>query len=526
MEKSENPHREIRKVLVANRGEIARRIIRAVHALGKEAVAVYAGPDRDLPHVEEADEAWSLGEGTLARTYLNGAHLLEIARQSGADALHPGYGFLSENAGFAAECRKAGLVFIGPDPDSIAHMGEKVAARDRARALGIPVPEGFSGTLSELREQAPHLPYPVLIKPSAGGGGKGMRIVHRASDLIREAEESAREARNYFGSDLLLVEQYLPSPRHVEVQVLGDRHGNLVHLFERDCSLQRRYQKIIEEAPSPTLSGPTREKMTAAALELARDIGYVGANGGVWWMAFLFTAEMGTRIQVEHPVTETVTGIDLVQEQIRIAEGPAAFLCPAGHPDPGPPIEARVYAEDPLAGFLPSPGGWSQWRNHPLTVSDRQRVPGKEPRGKRNRSWSPGNVVHGSTPGTGTHRFAGLGLYRIAGPRTNRDFLVPSCKPRNSGKPPSTRPFWTASWRGWPRIAGPAGAGAREPGSPPRCPGQPKVPRTRGHRHVPSLLPPEPGMCCQAAEFCPGCDWIGKKTYIRFGAEENGAFGS
>ncbi len=248
------------KILIANRGEIAMRIIKAVRALGKSAVVVHSFSDRDLPFVQEADEAYSLGSGNLAETYLNQSKILAIARKNGADAIHPGYGFLAENADFAELCRLEGITFIGPEPEVIRIMGDKSRAREKALELGIPLLAGFTGEPGELIAAAGSFPYPVLIKPSAGGGGKGMRIVHRAEQFEEAALEASREAESYFGSGGLYVEQYLLNPRHIEVQVMADHHGNAVHLFERECSIQRRYQKIIEEAPSVSVSPTSQER--------------------------------------------------------------------------------------------------------------------------------------------------------------------------------------------------------------------------------------------------------------------------
>ncbi len=352
-------HTEFQRILVANRGEIASRVIRAIHGLGKTALAVYAHDDRELPFVDEADEAYSLGSGDLSATYLHINRIIQIAAENRADAIHPGYGFLAENAEFAVACERSGIHFIGPSSRAISLMGHKSRARDIAAKLEIPVLEGLTGELQTLIDMRDRLPYPLLIKPAAGGGGKGMRIVQSVSAFEKEAREASREALKYFGSEELYVEQYLNTPRHIEVQVIADHHGHRAHLFERECSLQRRYQKIIEEAPSLSISEDTRSHITSAALSLTAELGYTNAGTVEFLMdgqQHFYFMEMNTRIQVEHPVTEMITGVDLVKEQIRIAEGhPLSFsqeeVVMEGHA-----LEARVYAEDPMNGFLPSAG--------------------------------------------------------------------------------------------------------------------------------------------------------------------------
>jgi 3-methylcrotonyl-CoA carboxylase alpha subunit len=349
-------------ILIANRGEIAMRIIRSVHNLGIKAVAVYAENDRLSPHVFAADEAVSLGEGNLGETYLNIPRLVAIALEYQCQAVHPGYGFLSERAAFAEALEAAGICFIGPEARAIRLMGNKVEARTAVQSLGVPVIEGRTGKAEELKKSAASLAFPLLIKAAAGGGGKGMRIVRKAEELDTALEATAREALTYFGDDTVYAERYLEAPRHIEVQVFGDQHGNAVHFFERECSLQRRYQKIIEEAPSPTVTPDLREHITAAALDIAKGIGY--SNAGT--IEFLldqgrnfFFLEMNTRIQVEHPVTEMITGFDLVEEQIRVASGLPLSVRQEEIQMQGHAIECRVYAEDPRHDFLPSPGTMS-----------------------------------------------------------------------------------------------------------------------------------------------------------------------
>jgi len=352
-------NKNIHTILIANRGEIALRIIRTIHRMGKKAVCIYSDADRYLPFILQADAAYPIGDGSLNETYLNTDLIIETAKQAGADAIHPGYGFLSENAGFAQKCRDAGIIFIGPSPEVIDGMGNKANARTTAGEMGVPILKGITGTANRLLEQKKSISYPVLVKPAAGGGGKAMRIVH-SEDMLEEAVKgSEREALSYFGSGELYLEHYIEHARHIEVQILADHHGNTIHLFERECSVQRRYQKIIEESPSPSISGSTREKITSAAVKLAAGISYTNA-GTIEFLLdtnenFYFI-EMNTRIQVEHPVTEMITGIDLVAEQIRIAEGSVLSKKQEDVRMEGHAIEARIYAEDPEQGFMPSTG--------------------------------------------------------------------------------------------------------------------------------------------------------------------------
>ncbi len=354
--------RPIRKIVVANRGEIAVRVIRTCRELGIGTVAVFSDVDRTAPHVLQADEAYRIGPAASGESYLRGDRILEVAARTRADAIHPGYGFLSENAAFAEACENAEVRFIGPPADAIRTMGDKTAARALMRRAGVPLVPGSDGAVEsadQAARAAEAVGYPVLVKAAAGGGGKGMRVVREAAGLDRALDAARREALSAFGDDRVFLEKYIEQPRHVEIQVLADRHGNGLHLFERDCSMQRRHQKVIEEAPSCILTPEVRERMGAAAVEAARACGYVNA-GTVEFLVdsrleFYFM-EMNTRLQVEHPVTEWVTGLDLVAEQIRIASGePLGYrqedLALHGHA-----IEARVYAEDPANGFLPDPG--------------------------------------------------------------------------------------------------------------------------------------------------------------------------
>ncbi len=351
-------------VLVANRGEIAVRVIRTLRELGVRSVAVFSDADADARHVREADTAVRIGPAAAAESYLSVERLLDAARRTGAEAVHPGYGFLAENAAFAEACADAGLGFIGPPASAISLMGDKIRAKETVRAAGVPVVPGSSGSgLSdaELVAAAEEIGMPVLLKPSAGGGGKGMRLVRDAAVLAEEIAAARREARSSFGDDTLLVERWIDRPRHIEIQVLADSHGNVVHLGERECSLQRRHQKVIEEAPSVLLDEKTRAAMGAAAVEAARSCGYVGA-GTVEFIvpggdpSSYFFMEMNTRLQVEHPVTELITGLDLVEQQLRVASGGALPFTQDEVRLTGHAIEARVCAEDPARGFLPSGG--------------------------------------------------------------------------------------------------------------------------------------------------------------------------
>ncbi|MFF6904404.1 acetyl/propionyl/methylcrotonyl-CoA carboxylase subunit alpha [Streptomyces sp. NPDC012389] len=351
-------------VLVANRGEIAVRVIRTLRELGVRSVAVFSDADADARHVREADTAVRIGPPPAAESYLNVPALLEAARRTGAQAVHPGYGFLAENAEFAQACTDAGLVFIGPPASAISLMGDKIRAKETVAAAGVPVVPGSSGsglTDAQLEESARQIGTPVLLKPSAGGGGKGMRLVRDAAVLAEEIAAARREARSSFGDDTLLVERWIDRPRHIEIQVLADAHGNVVHLGERECSLQRRHQKIIEEAPSVLLDEETRAAMGEAAVQAARSCGYVGA-GTVEFIvpgndpASYYFMEMNTRLQVEHPVTELITGLDLVEWQLRVASGEQLPYAQQDIRLDGWAIEARVCAEDPSRGFLPSGG--------------------------------------------------------------------------------------------------------------------------------------------------------------------------
>jgi 3-methylcrotonyl-CoA carboxylase alpha subunit len=351
-----------RKILIANRGEIACRVIKTARRLGVATVAVFSEADANARHVRMADEAVLVGPAAARESYLVGERILEVAIQTGAEAIHPGYGFLSENDGFAEACERAGIVFIGPPASAIRAMGLKSASKALMEKAGVPLTPGYHGDDQSpdlLKTEADRIGYPVLIKASAGGGGKGMRRVDRAEEFEAALASCKREAKSSFGNDDVLVEKYVLKPRHIEFQVFGDTHGNVVHLFERDCSVQRRHQKVLEEAPAPGMTAERRAAMGKAAVDAAMAVGYVGA-GTVEFIAnqdgSFYFMEMNTRLQVEHPVTEMITGLDLVEWQLRVASGEPLPLTQAQLSMDGHAIEARVYAEDPDKGFLPSTG--------------------------------------------------------------------------------------------------------------------------------------------------------------------------
>jgi acetyl-CoA/propionyl-CoA carboxylase, biotin carboxylase, biotin carboxyl carrier protein len=431
-------------VLVANRGEIAVRVIRTLRRLGIRSVAVYSDADAGARHVAEADVAVRLGPAAAAQSYLSAERIVDAALRTGAQAVHPGYGFLSENTAFAAACEAAGLVFVGPPASAIEAMGDKIRAKQLVSAAGVAVVPGRteSGmTDAELTEAAREVGFPVLLKPSAGGGGKGMRLVTAESGLADALTSARREARSSFGDDTLLVERFVTAPRHIEIQVLADAHGAVLHLGERECSLQRRHQKIVEEAPSPLLTDAPdgagiRARMGQAAVDAAKAVGYTGA-GTVEFIVSgdaageFFFMEMNTRLQVEHPVTELVTGLDLVEQQLRVAAGePLGF----GQDDvalTGHAVEVRVYAEDPARGFLPSGGRVLDLRE----PTDLLRVDSALA-ATTTRCWPS------------TSRTARTGPPRCAG-------WTPGCaRPGSSASPPT----WGSCGRCWPiRTSGPAG---------------------------------------------------------------------
>ena len=351
----------LKKVLVANRGEIALRIIRACRELEIPSVAVYSDADEEALHVRLADEAVHIGPSKAQKSYLNIEALIEAATEKGADAVHPGYGFLAESAPFAAACQEAGLVFVGPSAETIEKIGDKSAARRLARDASVPVVPGTEGnaTPEEAVEKAGEIGYPVMVKAAAGGGGRGIRVVEDDGELEKAVKEARREAEAAFGEGSVYLEKFVVEPRHIEVQVMGDGEGNVVHFYERECSMQRRRQKVLEEAPSPGISAETREEITRAAVRLAEAAGYANA-GTVEFLvdedeSFYFI-EMNTRIQVEHPITEVITGIDLVKEQLKVAGGEGLSVGQEEIPLAGHAIEFRINAEDPENDFFPSPG--------------------------------------------------------------------------------------------------------------------------------------------------------------------------
>jgi 3-methylcrotonyl-CoA carboxylase alpha subunit len=348
-----------KKILIANRGEIALRVIRTAKKLNIKTVAIYSKSDSNALHVRQADEAYFVGEDKLSESYLNIEKIIAVAQKADCEAIHPGYGFLSENPEFAKACSKAGIIFIGPDAVIIQKMGNKIEANQFVKSLGIPTIENKIGDKQYLLSEAAKMDFPILLKAAAGGGGKGMRIVRKSDELEEALETTSREALNYFGNDSVYAEKYIENPRHIEVQILGDAHGNVVHLFERECSIQRRYQKIIEEAPSITLIEEVRQKICNAAVEIGKKVNYTNA-GTIEFLVdkdlnFYFL-EMNTRIQVEHPVTEMITGIGIVEKQLKIASNEPLDLSQNDIKRNGHSIECRAYAEKPSDNFMPSPG--------------------------------------------------------------------------------------------------------------------------------------------------------------------------
>ncbi|MEJ7558732.1 MAG: acetyl-CoA carboxylase biotin carboxylase subunit [Pedobacter sp.] len=358
----------MRKILIANRGEIALRIMRSAREMGISTVAVYSDADREALHVRYADEAVCIGPAPSNQSYLVGENIIEACRLTGAEAIHPGYGFLSENAKFARMVKEAGLILIGPTPEAMEIMGNKLSAKAAALKHNIPMVPGTDEAISDVAEaklRAIEVGFPILIKAAAGGGGKGMRIVNTKEDFEEQMQLAVSEAVSAFGDGAVFIERFVSSPRHIEIQILGDTHGNIVHLFERECSIQRRHQKVVEEAPSSILTAKMRTEMGACAVEVAKSVHYVGA-GTVEFILDenldFFFLEMNTRLQVEHPVTELITGLDLVKEQIRIARGEALSFKQEDLKINGHAIELRVYAEDPENGFLPDIGTLETYR--------------------------------------------------------------------------------------------------------------------------------------------------------------------
>jgi 3-methylcrotonyl-CoA carboxylase alpha subunit len=431
-----------KSVLIANRGEIACRIARTARRMGIRTIAVYSEADADAPHVRLCDEAHPIGPPPARESYLNVDTLLAVARQSGAACIHPGYGFLSENAEFAEACESAGVVFVGPPPAAIRAMGLKDRAKALMQKAGVPVVPGYHGDQQDpafLKRKAYEIGYPVLIKAVAGGGGKGMRLVEKHADFDAAIEGAKREASSSFGDDRVLIEKYVASPRHIEIQIFADKRSNAIHLYERDCSLQRRHQKVIEEAPAPGMTDDLRARMGAAAVAAAKAVGYAGAGtvefiadgadglkkDGFWFM------EMNTRLQVEHPVTEAITGFDLVEWQFRVAAGERLPVTNQSEiPLHGHAVEARLYAEDPERGFLPSTGPLVA-----LRFPDRQGIrvdSGVEQGGEISPFYDPmiaKVIAHADTRTAALDRLASaLDETLVAGPRTNLAFLAALCR--------------------------------------------------------------------------------------------------
>ncbi len=358
----------MKKILIANRGEIAIRVMQTAKKMGIKTIAIYSAADRDAPHVRFADEAVFIGEAPSKQSYLRGSHIIAVAKSLNVDAIHPGYGFLSENADFAEEVENNGLIFIGPKSKAIRMMGSKLAAKEAVKQYEIPLVPGIDEAITDVKKArniAREIGYPILIKASAGGGGKGMRIVDREKDLEAQMNRAVSEATSAFGDGSVFLEKYVISPRHVEIQIMADSHGNILHFFERECSVQRRHQKVVEEAPSAVLSPELRREMGVAATNVARSCDYLGAGTVEFLMDAdlnFYFLEMNTRLQVEHPVTELITGVDLVELQIRIARGEALPMKQEDLKIKGHAIELRVYAEDPLNDFLPSVGKLEKYR--------------------------------------------------------------------------------------------------------------------------------------------------------------------
>ena len=418
-------------LLIANRGEIAVRIARTARAMGLRTIAVFSEADRDAPHVRACDEAWPIGPAPAAESYLVADRILEVARRAGAQAIHPGYGFLSENAGFAEACARAGIAFVGPPASAIEAMGSKAGAKALMEKAGVPLVPGYHGddqSTERLSAAAREIGFPVLLKASAGGGGKGMRVVRGEGELKAAIEGAQREGKASFGDDRLIVEKYLERPRHVEVQVFADSQGNTVHLFERDCSAQRRHQKILEEAPAPDLEPALREEMGAAAVAAAKAVGYVGAGTVEFIMdesgSFHFM-EMNTRLQVEHPVTELITGLDLVALQLRVAAGEPLPFAQEDLTITGHAAEVRLYAEDPARDFMPQTGRLVHLR---FPEGEGVRIDsGVEQGGVVSVHYDPmiaKVIAHGADRREALARLAAaLGRTEVVGVTTNRDFL-------------------------------------------------------------------------------------------------------
>ena len=419
----------ITRLLIANRGEIARRIMRTAHDMGISTVAIYADADANAPFVNEADSAVALNGRTTAETYLDVGKVLDACRRSGADAIHPGYGFLSENEAFAQAVIDAGIKWLGPTPEVIGLMGDKLSAKRLMDEAGVPTLPGVEIEAdTDIVAAAAKIGYPVLVKASAGGGGRGMRVVENEAGLVAAVEGAKREAGSSFGDDTVFLEKWLATSRHVEIQILGDSHGNLVHCYERECSIQRRHQKIIEEAPSPAVDDALRSRMGDAAIAAAKKLGYSSAGTVEFLLSgddFYFL-EVNARLQVEHPITEEIIGKDLVREQIRVAEGETLSFTQEDISINGHAIEARLYAEDPAKGFLPAPGPVLAWT--PSTIGNARFDSGVETGSEISTQFDPmiaKVIVHAPTRREAASRLARvLETTEIQGLKTNRDFLV------------------------------------------------------------------------------------------------------
>lgn len=419
----------MKKILIANRGEIALRVMRTCRKMGIDSVVIYAENDRDLPFVKEASEAYPLGFGSLKETYLNQDKIVEICKKSGAEGVHPGYGFLSENEEFCRRLEKEGIIFIGPSVEAISLMGDKETSKRAMDKIGVPLVPGYYGDNQSqefLEKEASKIGYPVLIKATAGGGGKGMRIVHEEKNFKAELEGAKREALNAFGNDRVLLERYIVNPRHIEVQVMSDSHGNHLHFFERECSIQRRYQKVIEETPSSALDQKLREKICTTAVSITKNINYLGAGTIEFILdpkGEFYFLEMNTRLQVEHPITELVTGYDLVELQIRVASKEKLTIKQSDIKQTGVAIECRIYSEDPDNNFLPTTG----YIRHIGKPRDARLDCGYADGNAISTSYDPmlaKLVVHGEDRLDATLKMQeALNELYFSGVKTNRDFL-------------------------------------------------------------------------------------------------------
>ena len=422
---------KVYKILIANRGEISIRVAKTCKKLGIKSVSIYSETDKDLPHTKASDESFYLGMGSLAETYLNQDKIISIAKECGADAIHPGYGFLSENSEFCNKVTDAGIIFVGPAPQAMELMGDKKTSKVKMEEIGVPLVPGYHGENQDsdfLFEEAKKIGFPVLIKATAGGGGKGMRIVESEGEFVAALEGAKREAKNAFGNDKVLLEKYIVNPRHIEVQLVSDGQGNHFHFFERECSIQRRYQKVIEETPSVALDEKLREEMCSSAVSIAKGINYLGAGTIEFILSpdnSFYFLEMNTRLQVEHPVTEMVTGFDLVELQIKAAQGEAFPFSQSDITQSGHSIEMRIYAEDPDNDFLPSIGKVARVGEH--VDGDVRLDSGFESGNYVSIKYDPmlaKLIVHAKTREEAIDKaIKALNSYTFSGVKTNRDYL-------------------------------------------------------------------------------------------------------